>query len=92
MCSSIDTLQNAVVAVVSRDLTDSKLDLRGARYAAICMAPIAILLAWYYADDAPSVFQIYLIFLIFLDLLLSYLSSFFQKKIMMQMKQKQQKV
>ena len=61
VCSSIDTLQNAVVAVVSRDLTDSKLDLRGARYAAICMAPIAILLAWYYADDAPSVFQIYLI-------------------------------
>ena len=61
VCSSIDTLQNAVVAVVSRDLSDSKLDLRGARYAAICMAPIAILLAWYYADDAPSVFQIYLI-------------------------------
>ena len=61
VCSSVDTLQNAVIAVVSRDLTDSKLNLQGARYATIGMAPVAIFLAWYYADDAPSVFQIYLI-------------------------------
>jgi Na+/proline symporter len=61
VCSSIDTLQNAVVAVVSRDLTDSKLDIQQARYAVIATAPIAILLAWYYAEDALSVFRIFLV-------------------------------
>ena len=61
VCSSIDTLQNAVVAVVSRDLTDSKLNLVQARYSIIGTAPIAILLAWYYADDALSVFRIFLV-------------------------------
>ena len=61
VCSSIDTLQNAVVAVVSRDLTDSKLNLAQARYSIIGTAPIAILLAWYYADDALSVFRIFLV-------------------------------
>tara|TARA_B110000438_G_scaffold176089_1_gene168235 strand:+ start:2407 stop:3846 length:1440 start_codon:yes stop_codon:yes gene_type:complete len=61
VCSSIDTLQNAVVAVVSRDLTDSKLDIQQARYVIIATAPVAILLAWYYADDALSVFRIFLI-------------------------------
>ena len=61
VCSSIDTLQNAVVAVVSRDLTDSKLNLVQARYSIIGTAPIAILLAWHYADDALSVFRIFLV-------------------------------
>ena len=61
VCSSIDTLQNAVVAVVSRDLTDSRLDIQQARYAVIATAPIAILLAWYYAGDALSVFRIFLV-------------------------------
>jgi len=61
VCSSIDTLQNAVVAVVSRDLTDSKLDIQQARYVIIATAPVAIFLAWYYADDALSVFRIFLI-------------------------------
>ena len=61
VCSSIDTLQNAVVAVVSRDLADSKLDMEQTRYFAIFAAPIAILLAWYYADDALSVFRIFLV-------------------------------
>ena len=61
VCSSIDTLQNAVVAVVSRDLTDSKLNLAQARYSIIGIAPIAILLAWHYADDALSVFRIFLV-------------------------------
>ena len=50
VCSSIDTLQNAIVAVVSRDLTDSNMDISQARYAVILVAPIAIFLAWYYAD------------------------------------------
>ncbi|MDG1545116.1 MAG: hypothetical protein P8R32_02565 [Candidatus Poseidoniia archaeon] len=61
VCSSIDTLQNAVVAVVSRDLADSKLDVEKTRYFAVSTAPIAILLAWYYADDALSVFRIFLV-------------------------------
>ena len=39
VCSSIDSLQNAVVAVVSRDLADSRLDLDQARYSIIATAP-----------------------------------------------------
>ena len=61
VCSSIDTLQNAIVAVVSRDLTDSNMDISQARSAVILVAPIAIFLAWYYADDALSVFRIFLV-------------------------------
>ena len=61
VCSSIDTLQNAVVAVVSRDLTDSKLDIEQARYFVITTAPVAIFLAWYFAEDALSVFRIFLV-------------------------------
>ena len=61
VCSSIDTLQNAIVAVVSRDLTDSKLDIQQARYVLIATAPVAIFLAWYYAEDALSVFRIFLV-------------------------------
>ncbi len=61
VCSSIDTLQNAIVAVVSRDLTDSNMDISQARYTVILVAPIAIILAWYYSDDALSVFRIFLV-------------------------------
>ena len=61
VCSSIDTLQNAIGAVVSRDIADSNLNLVQAKYVVISTAPIAIFLAWYYADDALSVFQIFLV-------------------------------
>ena len=61
VCSSIDTLQNAIIAVISRDLTDSKYDVTQTRYVAVFVAPIALLLAWYYADDALSVFRIFLV-------------------------------
>ena len=61
VCSSIDTLQNAVVAVLSRDLSDSKLGLQEARYVAIGTVPVSIILAWYFADDALSVFRIFLV-------------------------------
>ena len=61
VCSSIDTLQNAIGAVVSRDIADSNLNLNQAKYVVISTAPIAIFLAWYYADDALSVFQIFLV-------------------------------
>jgi len=61
VCSSIDTLQNAVVAVVSRDLTDSRLDINQARYSIVFTAPLAIILAWHYSDDALSVFRLFLV-------------------------------
>tara|TARA_B100001250_G_scaffold234553_1_gene201441 strand:- start:1308 stop:2738 length:1431 start_codon:yes stop_codon:yes gene_type:complete len=61
VCSSIDTLQNAVVAVVSRDLADSQLGIEKTRYFAVFTAPIAIILAWYYAEDTLSVFRIFLV-------------------------------
>ena len=61
VCSSIDTLQNAVVAVVSRDLTDSKLDIVQAKYVVVGIAPIAIFLAWFFADESLSVFRIFLV-------------------------------
>jgi len=61
VCSSIDTLQNAIVAVLSRDLSDSKLGIQEARYATIATVPISIILAWYFADDTLSVFRIFLV-------------------------------
>jgi len=63
VCSSADTLQNAIVASLTRDLSDGRMDLRFARIATIAMMPIAI----YYAStmDALSVFEIFL----FADLL-----------------------
>jgi Na+/proline symporter len=63
VCSSADTLQNAIVASLTRDLSDGRMDLRLARIATIAMMPIAI----YYAStmDALSVFEIFL----FADLL-----------------------
>ena len=77
VCSSVDTLQNAVVASISRDLSDSKMDLQNARYLTVAMIPVAIYLATgpklpftipligISALDAGGVFQIFL----FADLL-----------------------
>ena len=70
VCSSVDTLQNAVVASVSRDLSDGSLGLQNARYLTIGLIPIAIYLATGptiagFTFDALSVFKIFL----FADLL-----------------------
>ena len=63
VCSSADTLQNAVVASISRDLSDGSMQLSHARLLTIAMIPIAIYLA--ISIDALSVFEIFL----FADLL-----------------------
>jgi Na+/proline symporter len=63
VCSSADTLQNAVVASISRDLSNGSMQLGHARIATIAMMPIAIYLAT--TIDALSVFEIFL----FADLL-----------------------
>ena len=63
VCSSADTLQNAVVASISRDLSNGSMQLGQARIATIAMMPIAIYLA--NTIDALSVFGIFL----FADLL-----------------------
>ncbi len=63
VCSSADTLQNAVVASISRDLSNGSMQLGQARIATIAMMPIAIYLAT--TIDALSVFEIFL----FADLL-----------------------
>ena len=63
VCSSADTLQNAVVASISRDLSDGSMQLSHARLLTIAMMPIAIYLA--ISIDALSVFEIFL----FADLL-----------------------
>ena len=58
VCSSADTLQNAVVASISRDLSNGSMKLGQARIAPIAMMPIAIYLAT--TIDALSVFEIFL--------------------------------
>ena len=63
VCSSTDTLQNAVVASISRDIANSSMQLGQARIVTIAMIPIAIYLAT--TIDALSVFEIFL----FADLL-----------------------
>lgn len=70
VCSSVDTLQNAVVASITRDLSDGKLDLQKARIATVALIPIAIYLAsgptiLGFTFDALGVFEIFL----FADLL-----------------------
>jgi len=65
VCSSADTLQNAIVASISRDISDNKLSLEQSRYVAMTLVPLAIFMAWYMADKAASVFAIFL----FADLL-----------------------
>jgi len=65
VCSSADTLQNAIVASISRDLADGRLDLKQARMASMALIPIAVGLAVWGATNATSVFAIFL----FADLL-----------------------
>ena len=59
VCSSVDTLQNAIVASISRDLADGNMDLKQARIVTLAMIPVAI----YFASttDALSVFRIFLV-------------------------------
>ena len=45
VCSSADTLQNAIVASYSRDISDGGMDLRSSRLATVAMIPLAIYLA-----------------------------------------------
>jgi len=70
VCSSVDTLQNAITASISRDLSDGKMDLNQVRIVTISMIPLAIYLATgptigNFTFDATSVFGIFL----FADLL-----------------------
>ncbi len=70
VCSSVDTLQNAIVASITRDLADGEMELQHARIATICLIPIAIYLGTGptiagFTLDALGVFEIFL----FADLL-----------------------
>ena len=70
VCSSVDTLQNAVSASITRDLSDGTMDLKQARIATVAMIPLAIFLAtgptiFGFEFNAASVFGIFL----FADLL-----------------------
>ena len=65
VCSSTDTLQNAIVASVSRDISDGNMGLDQARIVTIAMIPLAIYLATGptvlgFTFDAWSVFGIFL--------------------------------
>ena len=53
VCSSIDTLQNAVAASITRDISDGKMNLKQARIATLLMIPLAIYLA-----TGPTIFSI----------------------------------
>ena len=66
VCSSVDTLQNAVSASITRDLSDNKMNLDQARIATVAMIPLAIYLATgptigNFTFDALGVFEIFLI-------------------------------
>ena len=70
VCSSVDTLQNAVSASITRDLSDGKMGLKQARIVTVAMIPLAIYLATgptigSFTFNATSVFGIFL----FADLL-----------------------
>ena len=70
VCSSVDTLQNAVSASINRDLADGRMDLKQARVVTVAMIPLAIYLATgptigNFTFNAISVFKIFL----FADLL-----------------------
>ena len=70
VCSSVDTLQNAIVASISGDLSDNTMSLQNARFLTIGLVPIAIYLATGptiggFTFDALGVFEIFL----FADLL-----------------------
>jgi len=66
VCSSVDTLQNAVAASITRDISDGKMDLTNARITTLAMIPVAIYLASGptiagFTFDAGGVFRIYLV-------------------------------
>jgi len=65
VCSSADTLQNAIVASISRDISDGEMSLRSSRTATVAMIPLAIYLAsgptiYGFEFNAWSVFGIFL--------------------------------
>jgi len=65
VCSSADTLQNAIVASFSRDISDGEMSLRSSRVATVVMIPFAIYLAsgptiHSFEFNAWSVFGIFL--------------------------------
>ena len=65
VCSSADTLQNAIIASISRDICDDKIDLNIARYLTVAMIPLAIYLATGptiagFELDSGGVFEIFL--------------------------------
>ena len=51
VCSSADTLQNAIVASYSRDISDGGMDLITSRLATVAMIPLAI-----YMASGPTIF------------------------------------
>ena len=63
VCSSTDTLQNAIVASISRDISNGSMNLRQARMATLLLMPVAVYLA--VNLQASSVFELFL----FADLL-----------------------
>lgn len=70
VCSSVDTLQNAIAASVTRDMSNGKLNVNQSRIITLAMIPLAIYLAngpevFGYRFDTLGVFKIYL----FADLL-----------------------
>jgi len=65
VCSSADTLQNAIVASISRDLSDGEMDLKMARITSLALIPIAVYLSLWGVDNGYSIFAIFL----FADLL-----------------------
>ena len=65
VCSSADTLQNAIVASYSRDISDGDMDLITSRLATVAMIPLAIYMAsgptiYGFEINALSVFGIFL--------------------------------
>ena len=65
VCSSADTLQNAIVASYSRDISDGGMDLITSRLATVAMIPLAIYMAsgptiFGFEINALSVFGIFL--------------------------------
>ena len=65
VCSSADTLQNAIIASISRDIYDDKISLNSAKYLTVAMVPLAIYLATGptiagFELDSGGVFEIFL--------------------------------
>jgi len=65
VCSSADTLQNAIIASLSRDISDDKINLKKAKLLTFGMIPLAIYLATGptilgFTLDSGGVFEIFL--------------------------------